>query len=113
MVVVVVVEVVVVDVVDVDVVVDSLCGAATVGVESSRLNTTAPADAPPITKTSPAPTNALRVMKRMDPSESCDLVLGGIGVSARHLERNRGREPPRGTVPRKAQKASATESVRN
>jgi hypothetical protein len=77
--VVVVVDVVVVDVVVVDVVVDSLTGAVTLGAESSsRLNTKAPADAPPIASTSPAPTNVLRVMKRMDPSGSSDHVPGGI-----------------------------------
>jgi len=83
---VVVVDVVVVDVVVVEVVVDSLCGAATSGVVSSRLKTTAPADAPPIASTSPAPTSVLRVMKRMDPSGSCDLVHRGIGASGGFLE---------------------------
>ena len=76
MVVVVVVDVVVVEVVDVEVVVDALCSeAVTDGVELSRLNTTAPADAPPIARTRPAPIKVLRVMKRMNPSGSCDLVL--------------------------------------
>jgi len=73
----VVVVLVVVVLVDVDVVVDASGALRALVGPSSRLKTTAPAEAPPITSTKASTTNVFRVLKRIPSLEVVGPSQGG------------------------------------